>query len=137
MCFPRRYRDPRDVETAAFLAATFAFGRVSQIHRFLERLFAELSPSPHAALCGPRPVPFRRVAGLSHRFISPKGVHRFLRCVRKALLAHGSLEGLYRRGTGESVDLREGLSGFLGWFRRAWGKDLPQERDFLFPDPWG
>lgn len=137
MRFPRRYRDPRDIETAAFLAATFAFGRVSQIHRFLERLFAELSPSPHAALCGPRPVPFRRVAELSHRFISPKGVHRFLRCVRKSLLAHGSLEGLYRCGTGESADPRERLSGFLGWFRGAWGEDLPRERNFLFPDPRG
>lgn len=135
MRFPHRYRDPRDVETAAFLAATFAFGNVAQINRFLERLFAALRPSPFAALTGPRPVPFRRVADLGHRFISPTGVHRFLMCAGAALRAHGSLEELFRRGAAPGEGSRAGLRAFLGWFRRAWGAPLPRQRDFLFPDP--
>ncbi len=134
--FPRRFRDPKDAEAAAFVAASFAFGNVSQILRFLEKLFGVLTPSPHAALTARRPVAASRVAGLSHRFISGAGVHRFLLCVRAALREHGSLEALYRLGmTAGEPDVRKGFSRFLEAFRVAWGDPLPRERDFLFPDP--
>ncbi len=102
---------------------------------FLERLFAVLGPSPRAVLAGPRPVPFRRVAGLRHRFISPRGVHRFLVCLRAVLREHGSLEGAYRAGMAAEAGARGRLARFLGRFRDAWGSRLPRERDFLFPDP--
>lgn len=133
--FPRRYRDPRDAEAAAFLAASFAFGRVSRIHLFLESLFAALSPSPWRALAGTRPLPFRRGEGPSHRFISSRGVFSLLRCMRRALREYGTLEALFRAGHGESADLRSGLAAFLAWFREVWGERLPRERNFLFPDP--
>lgn len=133
LLFPRRYREPGDVEAAAFVAASFAFGSVPQILSFLERLFAVVGPSPHAALSGDRPVPPRRLAGLRYRFISPAGVHRFLFCAWTAYREHGSLEALYRRGIGSPP--RERLARFLDRFRAAWGEDLPRERDFLFPDP--
>lgn len=135
MAFPRRFRDPADAEAAAFLAATFAFGRVAQILGFLESLFATLGPSPHAALTGCRPVPRRAVAGLRYRFVSPGGVHRLLLCVRAAYRAKGSLEALYAEGAHPGASDRERLSRFLAWFRRAWGPALPRQRDFLFPDP--
>lgn len=121
---------------AAFVAASFAFGNVSQILRFLEKLFAILGPSPHAALTARRPLGTSRVAGLSHRFISAAGVHRFLLCVRAALRGHGSLEALFRLGmAGGEPDVRMSLSRFLGAFRLSWGDPLSRERDFLFPDP--
>jgi len=108
---------------------------VAQILGFLERLFAVLGPSPRAALTGRRSVPFGRIAGLRHRFISPRGVHRFLHCLRVVLREHGSLEGLYRAGTAGEQGARQRLARFLGRFRDAWGSRLPRERDFLFPDP--
>ena len=136
VAFPHRYADPRDAEAAAFLAASFAFGGVLQIRNFLSRLFDALSPSPHAALTSVKPPLRRSVAGLSHRFISSEGVYRFLRCVRAAYLAHGSLERLYIAGRGGNApDLRRDLARFLGGFRDQWGKDLGRERDFLFPRP--
>jgi len=75
------------------------------------------------------------VAGLSHRFVSSRGVFLLLRSLRTALREQGSLEGLYRAVRGEAPDLRTGLAAFLGRFRDAWGEDLPRERNFLFPDP--
>ncbi|MDX1815984.1 MAG: TIGR02757 family protein, partial [Thermodesulfobacteriota bacterium] len=134
--FPHRFPDRADAEVAAFVAASFAFSNVTRILAFLERMFRVLVPSPHAALTGARPVPRSRVADLSHRFISPAGVHRFLFSVRAVLLAHGSLESLYRRARGRGDgETRVWLSGFLSHFREAWGDALPRERDFLFPDP--
>jgi len=134
--FPHRYSDPGDVEAAAFLAASFAFGSVRQIRNFLSRLFDVLSPSPRAALTGTSPVSLRRVAALGHRFVRPEGVHRFLFCVRAAYLSHGSLEALFLAGRGEDPpDLRRDLGRFLSWFRARWGNALPRQRDFLFPRP--
>ncbi|GAB4363303.1 MAG: hypothetical protein Kow00128_03890 [Deltaproteobacteria bacterium] len=73
--------------------------------------------------------------GLSHRFLSPRGVFLLLRCLRRALRERGSLEELYLAAAADAPDLRSGLGAFLFWFRRAWGEELPRERDFLFPDP--
>ncbi len=108
---------------------------MAQIIAFLDRLFAALGPSPRAALTGARPVAFGRVAGLRHRFISPRGVHRFLHCVRDVLREHGSLQEAYRLGTAGESGARGRLARFLGHFRNSWGAQLPRERDFLFPDP--
>ncbi len=134
--FPHRYADPRDVEAAAFVSASFAFGGVLQIRGFLERLFAVLSPGPIAALTSPRALPRRAVAGLSHRFLSSEGVFRFLRCLRAVYLVHGSLEDAFLAGrSGRPPELRRDLASFLSGFRRRWGESLPRERDFLFPRP--
>ena len=134
--FPHRFADRADAEVAAFVAASFAFGNVVRMLPFLERLFRVLGPSPLATLTAGRPVPPSRVVDLSYRFISPRGVHRFLFCVRTALLAYGSLEALYRRARErEAGGARAWLAGFLSSFREAWGDAIPRERDFLFPDP--
>ena len=125
-----------DAEAAAFVASSFAFGNVSQILGFLDRVFRVLGPSPRAALVSRRPLLPSRTATLAHRFISPRGVHRFLHCLRCALRECGSLEDLFRRGAepGECGP-RGGLSRFLAYFRDAWGEGMARERDFLFPDP--
>ena len=134
--FPHRYADPQDAEVAAFIAASFAFGGVLQIRRFLERLFDALAPSPFAALTASLPVSPKAVKGLAHRFISPEGVRRFLYVLRKGLLAHGSLEKLYLHERGEDApDLRRDMGRFLAWFRRQWGQGFPRQRDFMFPRP--
>lgn len=99
---------------------------------FLERLFALLGPSPHAALLEMA----ARARGGSfprYRFVSPDGVGRFLLCTGLALTEHGSLERLFASGKKDS--LRESLARFLFWFRAAWPPGLLRERDFLFPDP--
>lgn len=109
---------------------------MGQILAFLERMFRTLGPSPHGALVARRPLSPSRVSDLSHRFISSGGVSRFLSCLRKILLEHGSLEGLYRQSMErESDGPRAWLGRFLAGFRAAWGAEIPREGDFLFPDP--
>jgi len=45
--FPRRYKRREDVEIAAFLAATIAWGRRDMILRSAEKMFALMGPSPY------------------------------------------------------------------------------------------
>ncbi len=117
------------------MAASFAFGNASQILSFLERMFRVLGTSPRAVLTARRPLSPSEVSGLCHRFITRRGVHRFLLCLRAVLLAHGSLEALYRKGMErEDGGPREWLAVFLSRFREEWGEEIPGERDFLFPD---
>ncbi len=132
--FAHRYKKREDIEAAAFVAASFAFGAVPQIRSFLERLFAVLSPSPHGVLTASRPVPASRTATLRHRFISPEGVHRFLLAIRSAYRDHGTLERLYLSGM-RAGDARGNMARFLSSFREGWGEALSRERNFLFPDP--
>ena len=43
---------------------------------------------------------------------------------------------MFRKGReGPGADPREALARFLEGFRASWGKALPRERNFLFPDP--
>lgn len=56
--------------------------------------------------------------------------------MRNAYLEHGSLEEMYRKGLGTPREgTRESLTRFLDGFRAEWGRGLPPQRNFLFPDP--
>jgi uncharacterized protein (TIGR02757 family) len=69
LSFCHRFRDPADMEIAALLASSFAYGNVKIILRNLEGIFSEMGPSPRAFVEG-----FEAERGLSlfagfrHRF---------------------------------------------------------------------
>jgi uncharacterized protein (TIGR02757 family) len=48
--FPHRYSEFGDIEASAFIAATFAYGNVTSLCAFIDRLLALLQPTPHAFL---------------------------------------------------------------------------------------
>jgi uncharacterized protein (TIGR02757 family) len=89
--FPHRYTDPGDREVVAFLAASLAFGRVASIRASLERLLAALGPSPAAFLSAWDERPIAGLERFVHRWVTGRDIEEFLRIVRKARQAHGSL----------------------------------------------
>ncbi|GHV94920.1 TIGR02757 family protein [Spirochaetia bacterium] len=91
--FPRRYAKRADIEIAAFLAATIAWGRRDLILRSAERMFA---------LMGPSPADF--VMSGNYRKLKDKCVHRtffeddlkyFCRGFKACYAKYGSLEKLF------------------------------------------
>src|ERR1041384_4698261 len=48
--FAHRYRKFHDQEIAGFLAATFAYGNVTSLCAFVDRLLKLMEPSPHRFL---------------------------------------------------------------------------------------
>lgn len=103
LVFAHRFGDPADREVVAFLAASLAFGRVASIQASVARVLAVL---------GPRPASFleewdeRPIAGLErfvHRWVTGEDVEDFLRMVKRARRAHGSLGTLFAKGDGEET----------------------------------
>ena len=114
--FPRRYSKREDIEIAAFLAATIAWGRRDLIIRSAEKMFALMEGGPAAFV----------MAG-NYRRLKDKCIHRtffegdlkyFCKGLKHCFTKYGSLEKLIVTGAAfscascESIDIWQGISLF-------------------------
>jgi uncharacterized protein (TIGR02757 family) len=92
--FPHRFSVPVDIEIAAFLAATIAWGRRDLIIRSGERLFALLGPSPYTFVMkgNYRNLKTRRCI---HRTFFEDDLRYFCRGFKTCYEQYGSLERLF------------------------------------------
>ncbi len=158
LAFPHRYAESGDREVVAFLAASLAFGRVASIRASVERVLGEIGPHPAAFLesWDERPIP--ELARFVHRWVTGKDVEEFLRMVKRARHAHGSLGALFAKGDEEGnltgvflegegpcgeanrpgeADYSAALSSFLRNLRGLSPGRVPLSRGlgFLLPSP--
>lgn len=111
--FPRRYRDPRDVEVSALLSACLAYGRVDLFKAQLERLHGALGSSPAATVRALDVAGAARLLdGFVYRFNVPADLAVLLLGMGEALRTHGSLEALFARQLQREGSLRPALRGF-------------------------
>jgi len=96
--FAHRYSDPRDIEIAAFLAAALAYGRVQQIHKSLEDLFARMGPSPHAFVKDLSQARRKELTDFKHRFTTGRDITDLLILLQWILRHHGSIETFFSQG---------------------------------------
>ncbi|MCW7493259.1 TIGR02757 family protein [Leptospira sp. 2 VSF19] len=69
ICFPKKYKDPLDMEVVSFISCLYAYGNVKSIQRFLEPIFEFLGPSPYQSL--------RKEGEPFDSFLKNLGVYRF------------------------------------------------------------
>jgi uncharacterized protein (TIGR02757 family) len=96
--FAYRYSDARDVEVVAFLAAGLAYGRVQQIHKSLDGLFAIIGKSPYDFVLSFSSGGRRRLSGFKHRFTRGDDIADLLQLLRDVLREHGSLQSFFLAG---------------------------------------
>jgi uncharacterized protein (TIGR02757 family) len=96
--FAYRYPDRRDIEIAAFLASALAYGRVQQIHRSLENLFARMGRSPYDFVASWSLTSRQHLAGFKHRFTTADDIGDLFDRLRPVLCEQGSLEAVFLRG---------------------------------------
>ncbi len=96
--FACRYADRRDIEIAAFLAAALAYGRVPQIHKSLENLFARLGGSPYDFVASWTAASRRHLADFKHRFTSGEDIADLFDRFSPILREQGSLEAFFLQG---------------------------------------
>ena len=101
LAFAHRYPDADDRELVAFLAASLAFGRVASIQASVEKILSALGPRPAGFLetWDERPLP--PLKRFVHRWVTGDDVEEFLRMVKRARRAHGSLGALFAAGDEE------------------------------------
>ena len=145
LVFAHQFADPADREVVAFLAASLAFGRVASIQASVARVLMALGPKPAAFL---EAWDERPIAGLEyfvHRWVTGEDVEEFLRMVKRARHAYGSLGALFATGDRDFREENEGSDyvAALSSFHRNL-RALSRRRDalargvrFLLPSPAG
>jgi uncharacterized protein (TIGR02757 family) len=107
--FPRCYVKRADVEIAAFLAATIAWGRRDLILRSAERMFALMEPGPAAFVMS---GDYRKLKDRCvHRTFFEDDLRYFCRGFRACYAKYGSLEKLFAGGMGAG-SVWEGIALF-------------------------
>jgi uncharacterized protein (TIGR02757 family) len=140
LVFAHRFGDPADREVVAFLAASLAFGRVASIQASVARVLAGLGPGPASFLEAWDEGVLPALRTFRHRWVSGEDVEEFLRMVKRARHAHGSLGALFAAGDEDHSDYVTALSSFhrnlfflLSPHRGAPSRGLR----FLLPSPAG
>jgi uncharacterized protein (TIGR02757 family) len=112
LVFAHQFTDPADREVVAFLAAALAFGRVASIQASVARVLEAMGPNPAKFLDAwdERPIP--SLSRFVHRWVTGKDVEDFLRMVKRARRAHGSLGALFAKGDAATPDFVAALSSF-------------------------
>jgi uncharacterized protein (TIGR02757 family) len=121
--FPHRYRDPRDIEVSALLAAALAYGRADLFRPKVDALLKRMGPSPAAFVrtldvAGAREL----LSGFVYRFNVGTDVAVLLLGMGRALRELGSLEALFVQG----LEARGSWHGALDAFTSAL-RDVPME----------
>jgi uncharacterized protein (TIGR02757 family) len=114
---PRSYRDPRDREVVAVIAATLAFGSVQSIRSSIRALLEELGPSPSATLERMARGSGPRLRGTVHRWVRGEEMTLFLRMIGRARRETGGLEAFFLAGDDGGRDLRGTLASFVARLR--------------------
>lgn len=130
--FPHRYSDFHDIEAAAFLASTFAYGNVTSLCAFVDRLLSVMPPSPGAFLRqGPDAVDALEKAGLYYRLHKSYEILAVLRMLATVYQKQGSLYNVYRNTYDNNSTTKQNISRFVASLQKL--ADQPLE--FLIPSP--
>lgn len=115
----RPYRDVRDREVAGLLAASLAYGRVTQIHRSVSTALERLGESPAETVQTETPRRLRRRLGdFAHRFQTAEDVAGLLTGAGGVLRRFGSLEACFKAHLPADGSIVDGLKGLVGELHR-------------------
>jgi len=98
LVFAHQFADPADREVVAFLAASLAFGRVASIQASVARVLEAMGPSPATFLDSWDEKKLAALRTFRHRWVSGRDIEDFLRMVKRARHAYGSLGALFAKG---------------------------------------
>ncbi|MFA6032576.1 MAG: TIGR02757 family protein [Myxococcota bacterium] len=131
---PHMYTRPADIEAAALVAASFAYGRVDLFKPVALGVLRALGDRPHDALLDFDAAMFcRENSGISYRFQKNPDIAGYLSLVSLALRKHGGLKKLFFSAAGTTV--QERLSGMVRGILDGWDGKPPAGVAQLLPDP--
>jgi uncharacterized protein (TIGR02757 family) len=97
-----RYRTKADKEIVAFFASALAYGRVEQINKSLEKLFAVMGKNPADYTMNFTNRRRKDFANFKHRFNTGDDIADLILILQKVLKEDGSIEKFFLKGYSES-----------------------------------
>ena len=143
VALPHRYAKQDDIEVAALLASSLAYGRVDLFKPRLTALLEALGPSPAAVARALDPRRWKKqVPAFSYRMTDERDIACLLLGAGRALEAHGTLGALYEREfAAADGDAKSALTRLVAEltspdFTRITGQREPTRRQkHLVPSP--
>lgn len=141
--FPKKYRDPLDIETSAIISAFFAYGNIKSFCQFLEKLFTITGENPADFLINFKPSELIRKLKIKYRFASIKDVVALMYVIQQLLKKYDfSLEKVFSSSqVNISAPVISAISNFIKEalkvnLKTVYGKNI-KTKGFLhfFPDP--
>ena len=145
LSFCHRYSDPEDIEIAAIISSSFAYGSVAIILRTLETIFAGLGNSPRSFVEHFEPqAGLRTFSRFKHRFNDGRDLCALLWGMRQMIEQAGSIQSFFLRGYNSADDdVTSALNNFSASaltldYSEVFGTDgIPGDSyfPFMFPAP--
>ncbi len=141
--FPHRYENPRDIEVSAFIASSFAYGRVDLFTAVVEKVLSLMGKSPYDFLLAFDAKKNRKFfKGIKYRFNENDDIICLLFLLHRILERYSSLENAFRSFySPDDPDTGRGLTGLMDSFLKTdtsqvYGKDVrPPGLSQFFPSP--
>ena len=119
LSFCHRFDNPEDQEVAAVIASAFAYGGIKIILRTLERIFAELGPSPRRFVEHFTPsTGLNTFSSFKHRFNDGRDLCALLWCLRLMIEQTGSVQAFFLRShERNAADVTDSLNSYSAAIR--------------------
>lgn len=116
ICFPKAYKNPKDIELVSLLSCLFAYGNVKNIQNFLRPILQKMGPSPYQFLKEETQTFRPFLEGLSgYRFQTREDLYAFFLTLQRILQKHRNetplFESYFLGGTG-SFQKNESIQNF-------------------------
>jgi uncharacterized protein (TIGR02757 family) len=132
LAFAHRYKRFHDIEAAAFLASTFAYGNVRSLCGFIDRLLHLLNPSPYDFLRqGPDALETLTPHAPYYRLHKADEILNLLSMLARVYEKQGSLYDVFLTSYDSNRTMTDSISAFVRRLYEIHGAPIP----FLLPSP--
>jgi uncharacterized protein (TIGR02757 family) len=123
---PHQFSKKEDIEIAAFLSATIAWGNRKSIVTNANRMMAIMDQSPHDFILNHKASDLKRAKGFVHRTFNEEDFRQFVKSLKSVYSDKGGLEVVFASafGSGESASVA------ISAFRRSFFGELETSRTF-------
>ena len=110
---PHQFSKKRDVEVAAFLSATIAWGNRVSILKSARKMMDLMDASPHDFVLNHQKKDFKKFKGFVHRTFNEQDLIYFISALKNIYINHGGLERLF---SSPKINLQERIHRFKKTF---------------------
>lgn len=121
---PHRFTRKEDIEIAAFLTATIAWGNRCSIIRSASRMMELTGNRPFEFVCSQEGPHMKPLLSFVHRTFNGSDLTFFVASLRNIYLHHGGLQGVFEQG----FQTNQTVAGSIAYFRDVFLQTPHEER---------